>query len=340
MKLSNLFGSLLDSDKNNLAPRQRFVFWISILLAALFLYLALRGLDWVGFVSSLRNASYGLIPLVLIWSSMSNWIRALRWRILLTTEQDISAPNVFWANMAGYFGNNILPARAGELIRAVYVSKENHLSVSYSLATGLVERFIDLIALVILGSTALARAGILARPLQDALKVMSVVAMIGIATLLAMPYLGGHLRRSLEVTSVSNTSAKAKIGKQLEQFLQGVEALHHPKRAVAFILFTALIWLLDGVGTLLLAQAVNLSFSLVESFLLLAGLGLSSAIPSTPGYVGVYQFVAVTVLQPFGVSNASAIVFILFLQATNLLVTAFWGGIAIWRAASFSLPKP
>jgi uncharacterized membrane protein YbhN (UPF0104 family) len=81
-----------------------------------------------------------------------------------------------------------------------------------------------------------------------------------------------------------------------------------------------------------------LNFTLTESFLLLAGLGLSSAIPSTPGYIGVYQFVAVIVLQPFGISDTSAVAFIVFLQVANMLMVAFWGGIAILRTSS--LPKP
>lgn len=305
----------------------------------LFLYLALRGLDWVAFTASLRNANYGLIPLIFIWGSTNAWVRALRWRVLLTAERSISTQNVFWANMAGYLGNNIFPARAGELIRAAYVSKENNLSVSYSLATGMVERFIDLVALVILGSSTLAIAGILSDPLQDALKAMTGIAIIGIIALLTMPYFGDRLLRSLAALPVLSTSAREKFGGLLEQFLHGVKALHHPKRAAAFILLTSLIWVIDAVGIIIMANALHLQFTFTESFLLLASLGLSSAIPSTPGYIGVYQFVAVMVLQPFGIPNTIAVAFIVFLQAMNILIVTFWGGLAIWRASLLVKPK-
>jgi glycosyltransferase 2 family protein len=271
---------------------------------------------------------------------MSSWVRALRWQILLTAEKHIPTRNVFWANMAGYLGNNILPARAGELIRATYVSKENNLSVSYSLATGLVERFIDLVALVILGSTSLAIAGILSDPLQGALKVMSGIAIVGIIALLVMPYIGGRLRRILAALPLVSLSAKEKIGGLLKQFVRGLEALHHPKRAAAFILFTSLIWLIDGIGVIILARALHLQFTLTESFLLLAAIGLSSAIPSTPGYIGVYQFAAVIVLQPFGISKTSAVTFIIFLQVASILIVALWGGLAIWRISALAKAKP
>jgi uncharacterized membrane protein YbhN (UPF0104 family) len=92
---------------------------------------------------------------------------------------------------------------------------------------------------------------------------------------------------------------------------------------------------MDGFGTIILGRTLHLDFTLTQSFLLIAGLGLSSAIPSTPGYVGVYQFVAVVVLQPFGISNANALAFIIFLQIISLLSITFWGGIAIWRASRF-----
>jgi uncharacterized protein (TIRG00374 family) len=331
----SLISSTSDSKKAGLSRK---IGWISIALAVLFLYLALRGLDWIAFTSSLRNANYGFIPLIFVWSSISSWVRALRWRVLLTAEKYISSQNVFWANMAGYLGNNILPARAGELIRAAYVSKENNLSVSYSLATGLVERFIDLIALVILGSISLAFANILSPPLQDALKVMSAIAVLGVFGLLMMPYVGGKLHQILMALPMVSASTREKIEELLEPFFQGMRALHNPKRAGIFILFTCLIWLLDAIGMIISARALHLQFTLIQSFLLLAGLGLSSAIPSTPGYIGVYQLVAVIVLQPFGVSKTSAVAFIIFLQVASIVIVAFWGGLAILRTSS--LPKP
>ena len=54
-------------------------------------------------------------------------------------------------------------------------------------------------------------------------------------------------------------------------------------------------------------------------------MGLGSALPSTPGYVGVYQFVAVTVLAPFGIGRDSALAYILVLQAVGYVVVLVLG---------------
>lgn len=309
------------------------MFWISILLAGLFLYLALRDIDFASFTSALRNANYVYLPVIFIWGSLTSWIRAYRWRILLTAGKSIPTKNVFWANMAGYLGNNILPARAGEFIRAVYVGKENNISTSFSLATGLVERFMDLIALVILGSISLANLGILSAPLQSALKVMSVIAVLGFLGILIAPYIGqGLIHFGLRIPFLSEPTKK-KIVDFLEQFLRGIKALHHPMRAATFVLATCVIWTMDGIGVIILARSLQLYLTLFQSFLLLTGLGLSSAIPSTPGYVGIYQFVAVIILQPFGISSANALAFIIFLQVTNLSVIVAWGSIAALRTS-------
>jgi hypothetical protein len=69
----------------------------------------------------------------------------------------------------------------------------------------------------------------------------------------------------------------------------------------------------------------------VQVFILLAALGIASALPSTPGFVGIYQFVAVTVLVPFGLSEAQAIAFILGYQGVSYIVVTLWGLIGLWK---------
>jgi glycosyltransferase 2 family protein len=291
------------------------------------------------FLVSIRNANYSYLPIIFLWGSLTSWVRAMRWRVLLSADADIPARNVFWANMAGYLGNNILPSRAGELIRAVYVGKENNISTSFSLATGFVERFIDLVSLVLLGSSSLAYSGIISGDIQSALQVMSVVATVGVLLIVTVPFFGSHLLRIISSFPIFKTSAGEKVLLFFQQFLHGIEALHHMKRATLLLLYTCIVWLMDGLGVVLVARSMQLDILLSHAFVLLAALGLSSAIPSTPGYVGVYQFVAVLVLEPFGISKSNALAFIIFLQVINFLVVAFWGGIAVTRASSLARPQ-
>jgi len=327
----SIFRDLLSAAPEPTASRSRALFWTSILLGAFFLYLALRGLDWRAFIVTFRNADYIYLPLIFLWGSSSYWIRALRWRILLSAEKHISLPNVFWANMAGYLGNNILPARAGEFIRAAYLGKRNDISSSFVFATGLVERLVDVVALIILGSISLSMTRLLFGPLQVALQTMSAISISGLLVIIFLPRFGTQINKVVAALPWLDGPTGSKLTEFLKQFIRGLEALHQIQRVVVFILLTTLIWTIDALGTAFLSRILHLSISLDQAFVLLAGLGLSSAIPSTPGYVGIYQFVAVVILEPFGISKTDALAFILFFQIVNLMTLLAWGIVALLK---------
>jgi uncharacterized membrane protein YbhN (UPF0104 family) len=161
---------------------------------------------------------------------------------------------------------------------------------------------------------------------------VALLAAVGLVVLLVMPYIGNRLVSLLMLLPGVPKSVQKKLEDFARQMLRGIRALHHMPRATAFIFFTCIIWTMDGIGTILLARSLHLHLTLSQSFLLLTGLGLSSAIPSTPGYVGVYQFVASMVLTPFGISRENALAFILVFQIFNFLVIAIWGSLSLWVA--------
>jgi uncharacterized membrane protein YbhN (UPF0104 family) len=117
----------------------------------------------------------------------------------------------------------------------------------------------------------------------------------------------------------------------MEKVLAGIRALHDAKRLIIFVFFTIAIWSCDSVTTVIGMYALGLNISLPVAFLLITGLAMGSALPSTPGYVGIYQFVAVSVLVPFGFSKADAIAYILLFQALQFANYAVWGTLALTR---------
>jgi len=249
----------------------------------------------------------------------------------LVNEKPLPISNVFWANMAGYLGNNILPARAGELVRATYLASKNNISVPFALAVGLAERLVDLIALIILGSLALSSTKIISPAFQSALKGISIIGLIGLAAVFVLPHFSKLVEHSIMSIPKLKEVQKLKLNDFLQQFLNGLTSLHSFKRSALFIGLTGLIWLTDAFGTVILSYILNIPLLLQQAFVLIAALGLSSAIPSTPGYVGVYQFVAVTTLAPFGISQPDALALILITQILGYLVIGFWGLASLWQ---------
>jgi uncharacterized protein (TIRG00374 family) len=258
------------------------------------------------------------------------FLRAFRWRILLTSEAHVGVSAAFWATAAGYFGNNFLPARAGEIVRTVMISSRSALSKTFVLTTALGERMADAIALVIISASVLALLPEKPDWLVKAMRVFAVIGAIGVIGIVAIPKL-----ERFWTWFVHRIPGPDKLRERLLHFLTqiliGIRSFHDAGRVIAFLVLTIIIWFIDAVFTVLGGQALGLPIDLRMAFLLVAGLGLGSALPSTPGYVGIYQFVAVSVLVPFGLSRTDAIAYILFAQALIYVVVSFWGLIALVR---------
>jgi uncharacterized protein (TIRG00374 family) len=147
---------------------------------------------------------------------------------------------------------------------------------------------------------------------------------MALIVLLIAPRLEKVLKSIIEHIPLPN-KWRPSLEKMLEQFLQGAASFQKPERSALFFLLTCLIWLLDGISMMISAKAFSIDLSLGQSLLLLVGLGLSSAIPSAPGYIGIYQYTAVIILAIYGVPKSQALAFILVAQAIGMLLTLIWG---------------
>ena len=306
-------------------------------LAGILLYFSVRGIQWVRVWQIVRAARYSLLAVCCVMSSAALLLRAFRWRVLLGTEGQIGLGTVFWASAAGYLANNFLPARAGELVRAWMISSRSGLSKSFVLTTALSERVADAIALALIGAAALLVLPAQTGWLGTVSKPFTVVALCGLAAMAVLPRLGRHGKALLEWIPISG-SVRTKLAGMLDQILLGARALHQPRRLASFLTLTAAIWCTDAVTVVMGGRALGLVIPLPVAFLLLAGLGLGSALPSTPGYVGIYQFVAVSILVPFGLDRTDAIAYILFSQGFYWALIACWGALAFWRFRKIASP--
>jgi len=303
---------------------------LAFLLAAVLLYYSLRGIEWREVARIVAAAKLRYLGLAVVVSTGTLLLRALRWRILLNAHGAVDLPTVFWATAAGYFGNSFLPARAGELVRTVLVSSRSTLDNAYVLATALSERVADAVALVAITALVLLTLPVQPGWLASAAMPFAIVALLGVSLIAVLPWLESSVRTLLERAPLPQ-AVRPTLMTAMEQGLRGIRAFHDPKRLLGFVALTIVIWTLDALGTVIGGAALGLSIPISVAFLLIASLGLGSALPSTPGYVGIYQFVAVTVLTPFGFSRADAIAYILVAQALSYILVGFWGSLGLWR---------
>jgi uncharacterized protein (TIRG00374 family) len=311
--------------------RSKFLHWaIALALAGVLLYYSLRGIDWPDVWRTLATTRLSYVGLMIIITTGSLVLRGVRWIILLQTGGPVRLPTAFWAICAGYFGNNFLPARAGELVRTMMVDAEAGLGRTFVLTTALSERIVDAVALVLISSLALLTLPVLPGWYASAARPFALIGICGALGIAILPRLERFWTYLLGRIPIPERF-RSRLQYILEQILYGLRAFHDGPRLLAFLALTSVIWSIDAVGVTLAARSLDLHLTLSMAYLLLTGLGLASALPSTPGYVGIYQFVAVTVLTPFGFNRAAVIAFTLLLQGLQYLSTGIWGLIAILR---------
>lgn len=306
---------------------------IAVTLAAVLLYFSIRGIDWKRVGSILLSARPGALAVGYFLASLALFLRSYRWRVLLTAGAPISIPLAFWATSAGYFGNNFLPARAGELVRTFIIASRSPLKKAFVLTTALSERVADALTLVVIAGVALLFLPHKPAWLARASWGFAVIGILGVLGIALLPVLEQFGLRMLEKLPLSrNVSAIAH--RLVEQVALGLRALHSPARLAQFLTLTAAIWCIDAGAAMALGRALNMNLSFPVALLLIAALGLGSALPSTPGYVGIYQFVAVSVLTPLGYTRTASIAFIILAQAISYLIVGLWGAIGFSRYKS------
>ena len=312
---------------------RRAIYWVVALsLAGALLYSSLRGVDWRRVFDLLAEArlSYVLVAFGVMSAALA--LRSLRWRVLLSAGAEMHPVTAFWATSVGYLGNNFLPARAGELLRTVIVSRSVGLSKTFVLTTVLCERLVDAVSLLVIGAVVLLQQAKLPAWLDATARPLALGGVLGVAALVLVPLFEPFWGRVIQRLPLPDRMREL-AEHTLEQGLKGMRSLHSLQRLTLYILLTSGVWALDGLVMMVAARSIGLWMAWPLAMLLVVGLGLGSALPSTPGYVGIYQFVAVTLLTPFGFQRSDAIAFILLFQALTYAVFLLWGVLGLTRTS-------
>jgi uncharacterized protein (TIRG00374 family) len=121
---------------------------ISIIISIFFAILIIDKIDYNKTIGALHAANYAFIPIAVILSIVTNIVRTYRWKHIINPVKNISIPSLFSGVSIGYMANNLLPARLGEFVRAYIMGKKEGISKSATLATIVLERIFDGLALL------------------------------------------------------------------------------------------------------------------------------------------------------------------------------------------------
>ena len=305
---------------------------IGIVISAVFLTYALRGLDLPEVWRTLQSANYWwLLPGIGVYF-LGLWGRAWRWHYTLRHLKPISTRRLFPLVCIGYFGNNVYPLRAGEVIRSYVLKRKENVAISSSLATVLIERVFDGLTMLLFVFLALPFA-----PLPENYR--NIVIALTTALLLATAVFVWMAVQPQRVARVYlwladlalPTRFRARTDDLYERFMSGLHSLARPSDVLMIFGTSVVVWLMETVKYWFVMHAFDFSVSFLVLMLMNGLVNLATSLPAAPGYVGTFDAPGIATLEAFGVRGDLAAGYTFTLHAALWLPVTLVGAYFFWR---------
>ena len=246
-------------------------------------------------------------------------LRAARWSLVLSAAAGthVSVRRIVGPLAVGYLGNAVLPARLGEVARALLVSQRERLEVGTVAASVVVERTLDLVAL--LGIGVLATGSISAVGLASVVVTAAIVLVLGVLAS-AAPAISRRLP----------TRGPARVHTLINQFLAGVSSLGL-RAACAGLVLSGAAWAGDIAIIWACAQAIGVELAIPAAIAIAVGAVLGTALPASGGYVGTYELGAVALGSLAGVAPDTILAVAVLAHVLAVVPVALFGAIAAMR---------
>ena len=316
-------------------------FWVGLAISAVFIVLAFHSTNFSSMGSALSKANYGwLIPALVVYLA-SLYVRAIRYKALVRRLVDTTAPQMFAVLCIAFMANNIVPARAGELVRAYVMGERYGVKKVAALGTVLVERLFDgltllsflLITVLLLGANS---------TLKDLAAIALAVFAIGLVVfgaILAFPERCWLLIQRL--TEYLPRRVQPLARDLASSLLDGMITLRHPGTAIIAVVCSPLAWAMEGCTFWCVGQAFGIQLHLGWFLMTMAAGNLALTVPSSQGGIGPFEYFAKQVLLFAGVGGGTAAAFTIAVHAMVIVPVVVLGliflslfGVSLSRAIS------
>lgn len=316
---------------------------LGVAISAGLLYWTLRDVDPRELLRQVREADLLLFALSVLLATLSFPARAVRWQVLVAaaTGTRPALRPTWWATAIGFMANNVLPARAGEVVRAYAGSRLINVPVSTALSTLVVERAFDGVVIVLLLAIGIASPSFPAEvriPGGGELHAVAISAgVIFTGVLVALALVARMPDRALALSDrilgvVLPTRFAGWARGVARNMVNGLSALRTLKNFSLVLLWSFVVWLVNGAGFLLGFRAFHFDVPMTSAIVLQGIVAFAVAVPSTPGYAGVFEWACVVALGIYGVAREPAVGFALALHIAWFIPITLLGTWYLLRA--------
>jgi uncharacterized protein (TIRG00374 family) len=285
-------------------------------VAAAFVWMLARGVDWLEVERVLSGADWRLLVLGLLALSADMAVRITRWWVMLRTLDPVlplsACIRPFLASLAL---NNTVPLRAGDVVRVFGFRRTLKAPTAHVLGTLVLERLLDLLVLLaILFVCLLGTAGVFPRPFLVGAAVAGGAALVALGVLTFFPQRITAAVQGLVSRVFGRRRWAPAVSRAVAQVTESVGLLRHPGQAARLLGLTLGAWLLEGAVFASVMWSLDIDVSSAAAGLSLGAGTLATLLPSSPGYVGTFDYFAALGLTAYGASAASATAFALLVH--------------------------
>ncbi len=291
---------------------------VGVPLSAVFLWLAVRSTD-LGMVWRTLKAAHGwtLVGAV-VAMAMVYVVQAFRWRVI--AHGHASRGRYVELVTSGVAANNVLPGRLGDGLRGVWLARAEGIPSGRALATVVFDRAADVVALVALLAISLPFT------VRPTWLVKVGIGGLGLAVLIAGFLVAARVVARLHTRADRVRSRARRVARDL---LDGLSDPPSIGRIVVGLALSSVAWGVWSLGAWLVARSLQIDLSVTDSLLVAAVINLGVAIPSSPGFVGTYQWLGVSTLSLLHIDRDNALSFAILLHAAWFVPTTLAGGVIL-----------
>jgi len=310
---------------------------LGIVVSAALLYFSLRGLHVAQVLGHVRTARILPILAAVILATIPFFLRVLRWQILLHGDDGRRLPaGPLWHAVAmGFMANNVLPLRAGEVVRIYAAAQLTQTRFTSVLASIGVERLFDAVTVLTLLGIGLFTAH-LPEGAAAGFGVERVVAIAGLGAMLGLVIAGLVVafpevaERGVRALIPSHRLAEKLVG-LIEGIRRGLSVLRSPSRIAGALAWSFTLWLVSAAAFYVMFGAFGIQVDFGGALLMQGLIMVGIALPSTPGYVGAFEFPIIALLDLYGIDRSLAAAYALTFHVTTFLPITLLGAFSVLR---------
>jgi glycosyltransferase 2 family protein len=274
--------------------------WIGVLVSLAFIYMAFGNIDWSALWESISSVDLFKASLSMLIVAAMLILRGYRWGLFLKPIETVGLVPLFWSTCIGFGLNNVLPARLGEVGRALSIHRKTRVGFAAGFGSIVVERLYDTFAILFLFVLCLAfmdmnqMAEMFGRSQLEIAAFLGAMSAILLAGVLLLKW---QTDRMLWVARfflpiILPKTWRDKFIDGLRNFISGLTQSTSFSDVLKILAISMGLWAISGYTVWLVVDACHVTLTVPQTVVVLMAMVMAVAIPAAPGYVGTYHLLA------------------------------------------------